>query len=391
MDQETLQELARQSAWTGLAVDDSAGALASVNIQLGLAKMLATQQALGLPLDVSFVASPDLTIPRNRHKWQWGMAIGGKLQWGDGTQPLVFLDPQINTSTALVATIDQFPTLATLLDRIDHLRAQRIAIDGIEMEWDLGRDNHFLNLYQVVSATEDLGAEWVVIVHGGEGEVKRPNALGWGLDVEQSAPLRERMHTIATPWGPTRVLTDEAAAEYYAGFLRYKAYSQQKRRVIAEELFPGGRVISNELHHGYQNINTAVIGAYGFDEDHATILPITLRADVPTYLVRGRPNIRPDLIPDEVSPTLRQRIAGANLLPHGGGYTFPETTGLVEVLQRAGERYVVFGTPDDGRRVTADLTSIPFAYRGEVVMERVQKWDLASVVATLRPVHSITT
>jgi hypothetical protein len=391
MDQETLQELARQSAWTGLAVDDSAAALASVNIQLGLAKMLATQQALGLPLDVSFVASPDLTIPRNRHKWQWGMAIGGKLQWGDGTQPLVFLDPQINTSTALVATIDQLPTLATLLDRIDHLRTQRIAIDGIEMEWDLGRDNHFLNLYQVVSATEDLGAEWVVIVHGGEGEVKRPNALGWGLDVEQSAPLRERMHTIATPWGPTRVLTDEVAAEYYAGFLRYKAYSQQKRRVIAEELFPGCRVISNELHHGYQNINTAVIGAYGFDEDHATIHPITLRADVPTYLVRGRPNIRPDLIPDEVSPTLRQRIAGANLLPHGGGYTFPETTGLVEVLQRAGERYVVFGTPDDGRRVTADLTSIPFAYRGEVVMERVRKWDLASVVATLRPVHSITT
>ncbi len=388
---EDLIERARDSVWTELAVPDAVSALATANIRHGLAKILATQQALGFPLDASFVGSPDLTIPRNRHKWQWGMAIGGKLRWGDGSQPLIFLDPQINTSTALVATIDTMPDLATILDRIDQIRTHRTEIDGIELEWDLGRDNHFLNLYRVTSATENLASEWVVIVHGGEGEVKKPSRLGWGLDFQQSQPLRERMQVIETRFGPTRVLTGQVAADYYAEYLRARAYGQQKRRVIAEDLFPGCQVISNELHHGYQNINTAVIGAYGFGSDLDTIYPITLRSDLPTYLVRGIPNVHPDLVPDTVPPLLRERVIGANLLPHGGGYAFPEVTGVDAIVERKGERFVVFRLPNGGQRVTADLTSIPFEYRGEAVMDRVRAWQLATEVATLQPVYSITT
>ena len=390
-NREEIIERARHSVWTGLAVPDAATKLATANIQLGLAKILATQQILGLPLDASFIGSPDLTIPRNKHKWQWGMAIGGRLQWGDGFQPLIFLDPQINTSTALVATIDAMPDLPTLLDRIDRLRINQVTIDGIEMEWDLGRDNHFLNLYQVTSATEHLASEWVVIVHGGEGEVKKPSRLGWGLDFQQSHLLRERMQTVETPFGPTRVLTGQVASDYYAEFLRARAYSQQKRRVIAEELFPGCQVMSNELHHGYQNINTAVIGAYGFGDDLQTIYPITLRSDLPAYLVRGMPNVRADLLSNSVPDALRTRVGEANLLPHGGGYAFPEVADLDTILSRNQERFAVFRMSNGGQRVTADLTSIPFEYRGEAVMGRVREWRLATDVAILQPVYSITT
>lgn len=319
------------------------------------------------------------------------MAIGGKLRWGNGAQPLIFLDPQINTSTALVATIGTMPDLATILDRIDQVRTHRTEIDGIELEWDLGRDNHFLNLYRVMSATENLASEWVVIVHGGEGEVKKPSRLGWGLDFQQSQPLRERMQIVETPFGPTRVLTGQVATDYYTEYLRARAYGQQKRRVIAEELFPGCQVVSNELHHGYHDINTAVIGAYGFGSDLDTIYPITLRSDLPTYLVRGIPNVHPDLVPDTVPPLLRERVIGANLLPHGGGYAFPEVAGLDAIVEREDERFVVFQLRNGGQRVTADLTSIPFEYRGEAVMDQVRAWQLATEVATLQPVYSITT
>lgn len=392
MDQDALLHLAGQSIWSGLAVDDSATSLALANLRHGLAKMLATQHQLGFPLDATFICSPDFTTPRNQVKWQWGLAIGGKVQWGDGSQPLVFLDPQVNTSTALVATVDHRPELRVMLERIDRLRGKQVVIQGLDMEWDLGRDNHFLNVYQVASSSGlNLISEFVVIVHGGEAEVRKPNALGWGLDYRESPPLREHMLVVDTPFGPTRVLTGQAAWDHYAGYLRYQNYSKEKRRVIAEEIFPGCQVISNEHHHGFDGINTALIGAYGFDPGLDTVYPITLRSDLPTYLARGTANVRHDHLPDAVPATLGNRIANANVLPHGGGYTYPELASLEEIVPGATERYFVLRTTSGGRRVTADLTSIPFEYRGEPVMEMVRTWGLGEIVASLQPLYSITT
>jgi len=90
---------------------------------------------------------------------------------------------------------------------------------------------------------------------------------------------------------------------------------------------------------------------------------------------------------------LAGRIAGTNLLPHGGGYTYPALRGVTRVIQRG---------PDDRRfeLAPADPThealvvetprDIPSAYRGMEVKERMEQLNLGRAVVELELAYVLT-
>jgi hypothetical protein len=395
MTRKDLVERARTSVITTAAVPDAATMLARENMAHGLAKIHWVQEHLGYPADAFFLGSPDMTTPRYPVKWQWGQALGGQLTWGMGDRPLTFLDLQVSTSTAFFGTVTQEPDMRTVLACAEQLRRKRPRLMGVDIDWDFDRGNHFINVYRVEpqSQTETVSlAPYAFVVHGGDSEVKRPSTLGIGLDYEKSPPLRERMSTLQTPLGPVRVLLDQAARDYYEGYLRYEHYSKQKRALLSTELFGEHTVISNEIHHGFAHANTALLGCYQFQTGSEVLYPVTLRSDLPTYVVQGSAESRHDFMNVEsLSPLLKEQVALANILPHGGGYTYPEVQSFVAMLEADGLRYSVLEGLAKNKRVLANLNTLPYAYRGEEVIACLERCRLGKVVAQLHPLFSLTT
>jgi prepilin-type processing-associated H-X9-DG protein len=177
-----------------------------------------------------------------------------------------------------------------------------------------------------------------------------------------------------------------------AMYLRYEEYSKQKCLGIGEALFDTFTPLSNVVHHGFADLNTALLSCYRFKPGADTLYPVTLRSDLPTYLVRGIPNIDPATVAEQSLPeTVKRRIGATNILPHGGGYTFPEVTGVANTLMVDGHRYFILNTTNGGKRVLAYPSTLPYVYRGLEGVDRIASRQLGEIVAELHPLFSITT
>lgn len=384
-------ERARNYIISSTSMNDSAARMATTNMMYGLAKIHLVQEALGYPADALFIGAPDMTTTRYPRKWQWGQAIGGLLNWGDGSVPLVFLDLQITTSTALVGGLEREPDVMMITARADRLRRKRPTVMGVEVDWDYDNGNHFINAYRVKPLGQRELPPYAFVIHGGDCEVKSPSLLGTGLDYEKSPVLQEQMQVIHTPLGLARILVGQAAHDYHTMYLHYEKYSKLKCLAIGEELFDTFTTISNEVHHGFTSPNTALLSCYHFTSGD-TLYPVTLRSDLPTYLVRGIPNIDPTLLPEQpLSRSVLRRLRHANILPHGGGYTFPEVTDVADILTMNGHRYFILQGANGGKRVLAYPGTLPYTYRGSEVIDRVVSQQLGEIVAELQPLFSITT
>jgi len=161
---------------------------------------------------------------------------------------------------------------------------------------------------------------------------------------------------------------------------------------MGEALFGTFTPISNEIHHGFADPNTALLCCYHFKSSTDTLYPVTLRSDLPTYLVRGVPNINPEILSERpLVETVRGRVYTANILPHGGGYTFPEVKSVADILMMNGHRYFILNGTNGGKRVLMNPNALPHAYRGLEVIDHIVNRRLGEVVAELHPLFSTTT
>jgi len=81
----------------------------------------------------------------------------------------------------------------------------------------------------------------------------------------------------------------------------------------------------------------------------------------------------------------------ANILPHGGGYTFPEVKSVADILMMNGHRYFILNGTNGGKRVLMNPNALPHAYRGLEVIDHIVNRRLGEVVAELHPLFSTTT
>ncbi len=371
---------------------DSTAELAKANLQYGLAKIHWLQEQLGLTDRAAFLAAPDFTVTRNTTRWLSGFAYGGSLQWGSGDTDLVILDLKPNACGMIVGGLDELPSVDQLLPRLDSLRRNPVEIDGIEIEWDFGKGNHFIDLLQVEAVKGANLHPYAFVMHFAGGELRRETDQGMGLYWNKSPALQASMTVYGTPFGELRTLEGRQAEEYYCFYQKVDAFVRKRRLHAAQALFGDFELISNSAHQGLAHKNEILLGCYRFSGPDQ-IYPIGLRANLPAYLVRGLPNLSTDIMEWlgflDRADRLDQRewITNANLLPHGGGYSYPQLSRLVGVHHFNGSRYFeVDLSASSARKILTEVRNLPFEYRGEEVVQRTLQLGMAEIVARLDPV-----
>lgn len=377
---------------TGL--DDSGARLGLANMKYGLAKIHLAQEALGLSPSATFIAAPDLAITRNRNRWRSGFGYGGRLTWGDGHRPLIILDLKPNCCGMLAGGLDRLPARDALLKRMEALRSLELNVNGIPVKWDFGKSNHFITLFRTTPLSDRAFLPYAFVIHGSGSELRGETPWGDGLYWDWSEALRRKADVLETPFGPLRLLTGQAAGDYYDFFQWVDAFSRQRRALIARRLFDDVTLYNNETHQGLVSMNEIALGVYAVREEEEAIFPLTLQAHLPAYLVRGRPNLsdetieRLGLAERAQRLGLYDRLRSANLLPHGGGYTVPHVQDVVSVIETEQQRYFELSfVTGEGRQIIDNVRDLPYAYRGGEVVERTVALGMGELVAQLDPIY----
>ncbi|MGD8244655.1 MAG: hypothetical protein PVI63_05625, partial [Anaerolineae bacterium] len=296
----------------------------------------------------------------------------------------------------LVGGLDRLPDRDTVLQRTHTLRSVELSINGIPVKWDFGKSNHFITLFRTTALSEVDLLPYAFVIHGSGSELRGETVWGDGLYWDESEALRREAEVLETPFGPLHVLIGQEARDYYDFFQWVEGFSKQRRLLLARRLFDDTTVYNNQTHQGLLNMNEIALGIYTAREETEAIFPLTLQAHLPAYLVRSCRNFSDHTI-ERLGWTeraqrlkVRGRLETANLVPHGGGYTFPHIQDVVSVIEMEQERYfeVSFVT-GEGRQIVSNVRDLPFAYRGKEVLERTVALGLGELVAQLDPVYGL--
>lgn len=376
-------------------INDSATKLCSANMAYGIAKIHFLQEKLGLNPDATFISTPDATITRNVERWKNGFGYGGKIEWGDGVLELIILDILPNACGMLVGGLEELPEIENLIDKVTKLSAKtsNIKVEGIKIIWDFGKGNHFIDVFKVrnIAGIADF-PPYMFIVHGAGDELRDDNQRGYGLYYYRSKKLEEIAEKIDTPFGKIRFLTGKKATNYYEQYKFVEDFSKKRRIEFAKRLFGNFKIISNETHQGLADINTMLLGCHSVKD--SKILPLALRGDLPAYLVYGKPSFSKEQIENlgfakrGKKLGLMKKLKNANVVPHGGGYHFPDLLNVLSVVENNGERYFLMDLNNDrGKKVIKDVREMPYDYRGRMVVLRTLELGLAEVATKLIPLY----
>ncbi|MFC1786474.1 hypothetical protein ACFLY8_00340 [Halobacteriota archaeon] len=375
---------------TGLG--DIGSSLCRENMKYGIAKIHWVQEQLGMETNATFVSGPDETVTKNKMRWKNGFGYGGKISWGDGTSKVVILDVMPNACGMLVGGMNELPKPGKLIERINAIENTESYIDDIKVAWDFSKSNHFIDVFKVVRLADIDFPDYAFIIHSGAPELKGDNAKGFGLYVHESDILSEMADTIETPFGRSNVILDNDAKEYLQFFHFANNFSKKKRRLAAKMLFDDFEEISNPLHQGLLNYNEIILGAHYIKDDEDSLFPLALRADLPAYLIRGKENLSDEMIEilgfSKRAETLGvySSLKNANILPHGGGYTFRDLLTVTNVMEVGGERYFEVEMHNAvGHKIFSNPKDIEFIYRGREVVIKTLELGLGELDARLIP------
>ena len=136
-----------------------------------------------------------------------------------------------------------------------------------------------------------------------------------------------------------------------------------------------------------------LLGCYSTRTIHASWVPVTLRPELPAYLVApGQIYGEAALEQAGVSEAARaqgceHRVRSADLLPHGGGYAFPEFDALpLEVAEDGPMHRFRFGADGEWFEHVRDLS---FAYRADEVIRKLRDLGAGRVVTQLDILHRL--
>ncbi|MBE0477746.1 hypothetical protein IBX65_01320 [Candidatus Aerophobetes bacterium] len=392
--QELLNQAEEHIFSTGLT--DSGSKLCKSNMRYGLAKIHYWQQKMGLyPLAV-FIGSPDMTITRNRGRWMSGFGYGGKISWGKGEEEVIVLDTKPNACGMLVGGMYKLPDEHDLLKKIEHFQTHVNIIDDVEVEWDFSKGNHFIDIFSAKPRRDVNLPPYLFIIHGSANELKEKSPCKWGLYWDESASLKEAATKFDTPFGMLYLAEGKNAQRFFKLYQFAHNFSKKKRELVAKHLFCDYELIFNENHQGLLNYNEILLGCHFIDDFHNKLYPLTLRSDLPAYLLRGKPNLSCEVI-DALGFENRSKKLGvydylekANIIPHGGGYVFPHLLNVEEVYEVGEKRYFKTDVANDrGKQIISNTRDIPYQFRGREVLLKVMELDMAEIVAKLIPLYVV--
>ena len=376
-----------------IGLNDSGAELCKANTVYGIAGIHCVQNQLGISPNATFISTPDMTITRNVSRWGSGFGYGGKISWGKGDDELIILNTKPNACGMMVGGLEELPNIESLIKKLHELETSAIEVDGVKVNWDFYKSNHFIDVFRVkpvVKLDQNL-PPYAFIIHGAADELRGDNESGFGIYYDKSKQLREMAERVETPLGEFLILTGSAAKKYFERYQFVENFSKKKRRIAAELLFGKFIEISNETHQGLINMNEIVLGCH-YLNNQTTLFPLTLRADLPAYLVKGNPNLSSESIEllgfekRAKSLGVYDRLLNADIFPHGGGYVLPDTLTVNKVIEVDGKRYFEVELQNDrGKKIISEVRELPYDYRGRKVVLRALEIGSIEIVIKLIP------
>lgn len=376
-----------------IGLNDSGAELCKANIVYGIAGIHYVQNQVRITPNATFISTPDMTITRNISRWVSGFGYGGKISWGAGDDDLIILDVKPNACGMLVGGLEELPDIESLIRKLHELETSTTKIDNVKVVWDFYKSNHFIDVFRVksVAKTDQNLLPYAFIIHGAANEFKEDNETGFGIYYDRSKQLCEMTEHVKTPFGEFHILTSSNAKKYFERCQCAENHSKKKRRIAAEFLFGKFMEISNHTHQGLIDMNEIVLGCH-YLNNQTTLFPLTLRGDLPAYLVKGNPNLSPESIEflgfekRAKSLGLYDRLRNANIIPHGGGYVLPDILTVNKVTQVNGKRYFEVEMKNDrGKKIIREVRELPYEYRGRGVVLRALEIGAIEIVAKLIP------
>ncbi len=390
-----------------LALNDAAAKLSEANMAYGLAKINYVLGELGYEADAVFIGSPDMTITRNSARWSAGFGYGGKLQWGPGDRPVVILDAKPNVCGMIIGALPSLPSVDEVIRDLHRLQHSGMTVGDIEIEWDLHKGNHFIDLCALEPAVPTVELPpYAFVLHSSAPELKGDSSLGMGLYWDESATLAARFRAFDTPWGELHVLLDDDASEFIEFSLTAEQFAKERRLATARQIFGEFELIANATHQGMSDVNTIYLGCHNSLDPTAEYLPIMVRGDLPGYLFEGLANLSDGVIRQmgfydrALELNALEALRNANIIPHGAGYALPHFRDVVRVIDlgdhRSFEMSVAPATTNEaglhvanGTEILTDTHDLPQKYRGRQGVFKTIECGLGRLVAKVTPLHVI--
>ena len=386
---------------TGL--NDGASKLCRANMKYGLAQFHLIQEKYGFEPKATFISSPDETISRNNFRWNSGLGYGGRLNWGDGNDKLIFLNVKPNCCGILVGGLKEIPDPYDLIKTIDKVKNMELYDNDVLINWDYGVSNHFINCFETKNLSDIDFPPYMFMIHGSAPEF-RDDKYGIGLYIDVSKTLKERAIEEQTKLGRQYILLDSDAKEYLDFNKKAINFSNKKREIIANELFGNGtdcEIICNASHQFLKDYNNMYLGSNCTDADcelvQTNIFPTALRADVACYLFKGKKSFSEitlknnNFLERAENLELLDLLMNADILPHGGGYMLPDVSRIQKVLEYKDQRYFACELVKDSNKlkIVRNVKELQFEYRGRDVILKTLQLDLGEIIARLNPVFSL--
>ncbi|MFX1532397.1 MAG: hypothetical protein ACFFBC_14865 [Promethearchaeota archaeon] len=384
---------------TGL--NDGASKLCKANMQYGLASFHLIQEKYGFEPKATFISSPDETISRNKFRWNSGLGYGGRLNWGNGKEKIVFLNTKPNCCGILVGGLDELPDPYNLIKKIDRIKSDELYYNDVLVNWDYDISNHFINCFETKNLTDTTLPPYVFLIHGSAPEY-RDVKDDIGLYIDKSKALKELAIEEETKFGKHYILLDSDAKSYLKLHEKALKFSNLKRELIADNLFDYGyTVICNQSHQFLKDYNNMYLGSNCTDTNcklvNSDIFPTTLRADIAAYLFKGKKNLslttlkNNNLFARAEQFELLELLTNACILPHGGGYSLTDIEDVLDILEYKDQRYFVTSLKTNISRlkIVRNVGELQYEYRGRDIILKTLQLDLGDIIARLNPLFSL--
>lgn len=384
---------------TGL--NDGASKLCRANIKYGIAQFQLIQEKYGFEPKATFISSPDETISRNFIRWSSGLGYGGRINWGSGNDKIIFLNTKPNQCGILAGGLDEPPDPYDLIKTINETKDLELYYKDIKLQWDYGISNHFINVFESKDLSDVDLPPYIFFVHGSAPEL-RDDTHGLGFYFDKSKTLKELAIEEETVFGKQYILLDDDATQYVDFINKALEFSMVKRETFAYNLFGKDfSLICNQPHQFLKDYNNMYLGSNCTDPaykySNKNIFPVALRADIPCYLFRGKKNLSETTLKNQQflkraeKLELKDLLLNADILPHGGGYLFPDIKDIHNILEYKDQRYFSCTMVKDVNKlkIIRDPSQIQYEYRGRDVVLKSLQLDLGDIIARLNPIFSL--
>lgn len=359
------------------AAPDATGRLATQLTELAIARMHYAEEQFGLLPSACAIVGPDSSPSRNTDRTAAGFSTGGEVWWEEG-RPFLPLGMLPTCCGITIAEVELRDTPARYGSRLRSLPEMGLSHDGIALQIDLNRKNHFVGLF------ERPDGRMLAVVHCSAPELRKESPSGPGLSWIESEHLQGRTQLLDTPAGTLPILTGDGPIESFLSLTRHaQGFAEKKRELILREVFgDASTILSSRQHQGYVSDSHVVLGSQVAD-DRSNEYIYLLGPDRPSFLVNR-------LYEDKfVSPMTPSPADGLALVPHGGGSELSGVEAAGVTIEKSGGLSFWLSGTDSHEFHLGSLADLPFCYRGEENLVWAEHLGVCSRVQQLHPLATL--